>query len=431
MLLTNIKQAWQLLRQNKLFSTIYIVGTALAIASTTIFAIVYYARLAPVYPEYQKGHMLTFSTLSYQTPGHSYPRFSSGVSNRAMTECFHNLKNAELASAYTEDYNLSPVFAAGRKSSFEIVKRLTDPDYFKIFNYEFIAGRPFSQEEFDAGSQKVAISDQVANKLGFTPDKAIGETVNIGFVDFEICGVYREGSAINNLSYTQAIAPYTINSYYDFSYPGCEVAGMLKVLLLSDDEEAVRNEINEYFRKYSSAEMEGLKIDTFNQPRTALKGAFLLNPEFDVDVIEILKKNFLILLTLLIVPALNLSGMIAGRMDTRMGELGIRKSFGATRTTLLSQVLWENLWLTVIGGLFGLALTWIILSTDIASTFTAFLATRNQLNDPSVVVRFTPDMLFAPVIFGLTFLFCVMLNIFSALIPAYTALRRPIVKSLK
>ncbi len=431
MIITHLKQAWQLLKQNKLFSTIYIVGTALAIASTTIFAIIYYVRLAPVYPDYQKNRILTFSTILYEAPGYSYPRYAPGVSYKAMTECFNNLKSAELASAYIVDWNLSPVFAPGSKTSFDIVKRLADPAYFNIINYEFLSGRPFTQEEFDAGSHKAVISDRVANKLGFTPDQAIGQSVNIGFVDFEICGVYREGSAISNLSYAQAIAPYTINSYYNFGYPGCAVAGNLSVLMLSDDEEAVRAEIDEYFRKYSSTELEGKKIESFNQPRSALKAAFTLNAEFEPDMIEVVKKNFLILLTLLIVPALNLSGMIASRMDSRMGELGVRKSFGATRGALLSQVLWENLWLTVIGGVVGLALTWLLLSTNMVSTFTAILATANYLNDPSVTIRFTADMLFAPAIFGFTFLFCVMLNILSALIPAYSSLRRPIVTSLK
>lgn len=430
MLLTHLRQAWQLLRQNKLVSTIYILGTALAIASTTIFAIIYYVRLASVYPEYQKDRTLTFSTMLYDT-GNGFARFALGVSNKAMTECFGNLKNAELVSAYMDEQGLSTVFAQGRKSSFDIVKRLADPAYFKIFNYEFLAGAPFSQEEFDAGSHKVAISDQVANKLGFTPDQAVGQSVNIGFVDYDICGVFRESSAINNLSYVQAVAPYTSTPTSYFGYPDCAVAGMLSVLILSDDEVAVRDEINEYFRKYASAEMDGRKIDTYNQPRSALKSALTLNPEFEVDLMQIIRQNLLILLTLLIVPALNLSGMIASRMDSRMGELGIRKSFGATRSSLLSQVLWENLWLTVIGGVLGLIVTWTLLSTDAASAFTAILPSSNRLNDPSVTVRFTSDMLFAPAIFAFTFLFCVLLNILSALIPAYGALRRPIVKSLK
>ena len=54
----------------------------------------------------------------------------------------------------------------------------------------------------------------------------------------------------------------------------------------------------------------------------------------------------LILLVLLLVPALNLSGMIASRMESRLSEMGVRKSFGAGRGGLLSQVMWENLLLT-------------------------------------------------------------------------------------
>ena len=66
MITTHFKQAWQLLRQNKLFSTIYIVGTALAIASTTIFAIIYYVKLAPVYPEYKRHQIYTVSNIEVE-----------------------------------------------------------------------------------------------------------------------------------------------------------------------------------------------------------------------------------------------------------------------------------------------------------------------------------------------------------------------------
>lgn len=44
-----LKQAWELLKQNKLFSMLYIVGTGLAIAMTMIMAVVYYVKIAPVY----------------------------------------------------------------------------------------------------------------------------------------------------------------------------------------------------------------------------------------------------------------------------------------------------------------------------------------------------------------------------------------------
>ena len=43
---TYIKQAWTLLKQNRLFSTLYIVGTGLAIGMTMVMAVIYYVKLA-------------------------------------------------------------------------------------------------------------------------------------------------------------------------------------------------------------------------------------------------------------------------------------------------------------------------------------------------------------------------------------------------
>ena len=74
--------------------------------------------------------------------------------------------------------------------------------------------------------------------------------------------------------------------------------------------------------------------------------------------LAIIKKYSLILLVLLIVPAINLGGMIAGRMEERLSEMGIRKSYGASRRRLLGQVLAENLYMTLAGGLLGLLAAW-------------------------------------------------------------------------
>ena len=58
MLKLYLKQAWTLLRQNPLFSGLYIAGTGLAIAMTMIVAEIYYVKLAPVYPEVNRGRTL-------------------------------------------------------------------------------------------------------------------------------------------------------------------------------------------------------------------------------------------------------------------------------------------------------------------------------------------------------------------------------------
>ena len=61
-----LKQAWVLLKQNPLFSTLYIVGTGLAIAMTMIVAVIYYVKVAPVYPEVNRMQTLYLTSASFQ-----------------------------------------------------------------------------------------------------------------------------------------------------------------------------------------------------------------------------------------------------------------------------------------------------------------------------------------------------------------------------
>ena len=71
---------------------------------------------------------------------------------------------------------------------------------------------------------------------------------------------------------------------------------------------------------------------------------------------EYLKPLLITLLVLLIIPAINISGMIGGQMDRRLAEIGVRRSFGATRGHLTRQVMFENLILTLFGGIIGFAI---------------------------------------------------------------------------
>ena len=52
------------MRQNKLFSSIYITGTGLSIAFTMVLFIIYYVKFAPVYPEYNRNRTLVIDMMN-------------------------------------------------------------------------------------------------------------------------------------------------------------------------------------------------------------------------------------------------------------------------------------------------------------------------------------------------------------------------------
>ena len=64
---------------------------------------------------------------------------------------------------------------------------------------------------------------------------------------------------------------------------------------------------------------------------------------------------------ILLIPMINLSGMVGSRMEARMSEFGVRKSFGAWRGDVLQQITGENLLLTLLGGVLGLVLSYVLL----------------------------------------------------------------------
>ena len=133
-----------------------------------------------------------------------------------------------------------------------------------------------------------------------------------------------------------------------------------------------------------------------------------------------------LLFVLLFVPALNLCGIVAGRMERRTAEMAVRKTFGARRSTLLWQVVTENLVLTAIGGTIGLVAAWLSIyafRTEILGMF----FDNSTLGTAPVVEG---EMLFAPALFVGAFVAILVVNLLSALLPAWLSLRKPIVESM-
>ena len=165
----------------------------------------------------------------------------------------------------------------------------------------------------------------------------------------------------------------------------------------------------------------------FGQPDEYWFSTFRTGMDVTLTVWGVLKQYIYMLLAFLIIPALNLSGMISSRMEDRLSELGVRKAYGANNGQLIIQVLWENLLLTGLGGVLGLLFSYLIVFTAsnwILTLFDDFIWT------PGERVDLTFEMLFNPMIFIASLLFCVLLNLVSSLIPTVWALRNPIIQSI-
>ena len=65
MVILYFKQAWEMMKQNRLYSSMYILGTAVTIAVVMMFFIIIYIKLGPIYPEYNRNRMLYLNHIRF------------------------------------------------------------------------------------------------------------------------------------------------------------------------------------------------------------------------------------------------------------------------------------------------------------------------------------------------------------------------------
>lgn len=420
-----LRQVWEQVRQDRLFSAIYIAGVALAIATTMVFAIVYYVKLAPVYPEYNRANTYIVSRVFYR---HGQNQNLTSLSLKAVRELFYPIQNAETISAegyYDGDEFIQPFDGSG---DFQTKVRAVDPEFFKIFSYNFVEGTPLTDADLESGIHNAVITAGLADRIFGSHTGIVGQIFSLDNTEWRVTGVIEDPSALTPDSYGQIFLPYSTQSGYEKTW-GMEYLGNYTVRIHtedSDQSEAMIAELFDAARRYN-ASLAGTDLDGWTFEFIMLSfyqkviGAHTLK--------DILTSYGITLLVLLMVPALNLSGIIAGRMESRMPEIGVRQSFGATRGNLLRRILAENLVLTVSGGIFGLILAEIAITLGKGWIFTLFEDLPDISGDTSANIL-TADMLFAPGIFLGALTVCLILNILAALIPAWWSLRHPITESL-
>lgn len=427
MLKNYFKQAWTLMRQNRLFTGIYVVGTGLSIALVMTLFIIFYVKFGPVYPEYNRDRTLVLKPIKrYPKDKPENWNINGGVAYYVVDQMLPGLPHVEqvAGSVPLESCQVS----ATDVKPFKVFPRYANGAFWQVFSFRFLEGNPFTQEDVEAKTPVAVLSRSTAKRL-FATDKGVaGRHFALNGRDYRVCGVVTDVSNATPDTAGDLWLPL-LNAAGISKEPGVwGLLGSVHACLLVDDTknlETVRSEVQDVFRRYSLQDKD-YEYDLMDQPDPYWLSTFRQDVDKTPDTRELAKDFLYILLALLFIPALNLSGMISSRMDSRIAELGIRKAYGATRRRLLEQVLCENLLLTLLGGLAGLLFSYLIVLTASDWILTLF----DKGIDTEFPTSVTPEMLFNPAVFGCALAVCVVLNVTSALVPALGAIRHPIMESL-
>lgn len=142
----NLRQFFNLLRQQRLFSGIYITSTALSTALTMTLFLVLYIMLGPVYPEQERSRMAVVKLVRYakeETGGYRI----NGAS-MALADSLRNMPEVEWLTAIRSAIDGAVIGSEGEH--IPCMTQPVDDAYWHVFNFRFIHGRSFSREECEA-----------------------------------------------------------------------------------------------------------------------------------------------------------------------------------------------------------------------------------------------------------------------------------------
>ena len=413
------KQVGELWKSNPLFSTISVLATALTITFVMVLYMVYAFRTTDMEPEINRSRTL-YSDLGYSYMTKDRSQANRGMSYTTAKNIFGDLEHAETVS-YFVSKGEGAGFVGTSRSNFE--KKIVSPvddNYFRVFNYDFIAGGPFTPEQADAARREAIITDKVAMQFFNTTD-VIGKNIMIRFADYKITGVVRSVSSLFNKAYSDVWTVADKNAmnggsnYSEGLLGNCLVAVVAKK---GSSLKALREEIDENIKELNNH----LREFTFEQTmHTQAQSNF-----FGGNQINPIKIFIVLILILLIVPAINMSGLLSTQIKKRSSEIGIRKAYGASNVQIGGQLLFENLLLTLVGGIIGLVLS-----------ISAVLLFKNALLGDIMTINVAESFhlpltaFFRPLLFVSAFLFCLIINLLSATIPVWNASRTTIIETIK
>ncbi len=436
-----LKLAIRVLGRNKFFTAISLFGISFTLAILMLIISMLETEAGKTPPLSQKDKMVivpnlrlqrmfydtiyAYDTTSYngaQVIDTSYTLEEAGSnnSNNEFGVWFleEHLSNIPNAKNYTF-FNRNRVYNSYvNNSKVELKAIYSDHRFWDVFDFQFVDGFRFSQSAVESEELVAVITDDLADKYFGRKDNVIGEFIEMDSREFKIIGVVKPAGVM--LLAVDIIVPYT-HDHLELQNRNEDGFGSYTAMYLGalpSDVELIKEDITFI---NSNTEVPASAQDNYDiiefKPFAFLEAyaGLLLDMDEPKKSLSIMKwVMFSLFGFLILLPTLNLINLNVGRMMERSSEIGVRKAFGADRTTILIQFIIENIVQTLLGGILGLGLAMIAI----------YLINDTRLMG-DVILKINYRF------FTYSIIICLIFGLLSGLLPAYRMSKMHVVSALK
>ena len=352
MLLSYLKIAWKVLQRRKFFTFISLFGISFTLMILLVVYAMYDHTVGPHTPEKRVDRLLFVTHLGLWSPT---SQSNSNPSYSFLNRHVRPLRTPEKVSIATSGGSM--VAYVGNQK-LKLITRGTDGVFWQVLDFEFLAGRPYSAQEVGTDARVAVINESTARRYFGTVAGAVGHTLEADAMRYRVVGVVRDVPAARLLTSADMWVP--IGGTVDMRDP--DYMGNCMAILLAPSAgqlPAVQEEFNRVMHQVPVQDPKQFR--ELRVYANSLLGFTVRNfvsdddgPDDGVAWFGRVALGLAVLFMLL--PALSLVNLNVSRMLERSSEIGVRKAFGATAGRLVGQFLVENVFLTLLGGVLGLAL---------------------------------------------------------------------------
>lgn len=404
-----LKIAWKVLLRRKFFTfiSLFAIGFTLAVLLTAATLLDHF--FGPHPPDIRSDRTLGIFWAQMKGPRMTWNSGSIGYG--FLDRYCRDIPGVEVFSICTASPRPSDSFINGRKVKSDV--RRTDGAFWQIMAFQFLEGRPYTDED-DRQASMVAVINQRTRALFFGGQPALGQFLTVDGQRFRVVGVVPDVSRLRLMACGDIWVPIGTAKSQGFRK---ELMGEYHGYFLAGSPASfprIQAEFDSRLKRVEFPDPQNFNqldcgLQTISEAVASRQGMGKTGGTIGlVAIIMILMVLFMFL------PAVNLVNLNISRILERCSEIGVRKAFGAASRTLIGQFVVENILLTLIGSLLGI----------LGAVLILFIIAETGLI-PYADFQINPRIL----LYGLTL--TLFFGLFSGIYPAWRMSRLQPVQAIK